>query len=124
MAFEPISFQAKTTIPAYRIVTVLTGTGDFVKVPAATTEYPIGVTTDTVLDTALGIPVQVSGLAKVEAGDTIAGGAFVAAANDGRGAVHAAVSAGSYVIGINVGATATAGQLMPVIIQPQWIDLP
>lgn len=124
MAFEPISFKASTTIAAYRIVTVLTGTANTVKVPAATSEYPIGVTTDTVLETALGIPVQCHGIAKVECGDTIAGGAFVASDNAGKAAVHAAVSAGSYVVGLNVGATGVTGQLIPVLIQPQWIDLP
>ena len=124
MSFDPISFQASTTIGANRIVTVVTGTANYVKVPSAATELPIGVTTDTVLDTTLAIPVQVHGIAKVICGDTIAGGALVASDNAGAAAVHAAVSTGTYVVGINVGATCVTGELMPVLINPFWVDLP
>jgi hypothetical protein len=87
----PISLKASTTISAYRIVTHATATANTVKVCAATSELPIGVTADTVLETGLAIPIVISGIAKVYFNDSCASGAMVASDSSGRAVAHASV---------------------------------
>lgn len=121
----PISFKVNATIGAYRIVTHLTGTANTVKVPAAVSELPIGVTSDTVLDTVNAIPVVCYGKAKVYFNDSCASGAMVAADSSGRAVAHASVSAGSYVIGTLIGPKVEdTGTIAEILVRPFWIDLP
>jgi len=121
----PISMKANTTISAYRVVTCLTSTANTVKVPAAATELPMGITLDTVLDTATGIPVAVGGIAKLYFNDTIASGRLVAADSAGRGVLHVDTTAGSYVVGILVGPTVAAtGTIAEVLINPFFKSIP
>ena len=122
----PISMKASTTIPAYRIVTNVTGTANTVKVPAAATELPIGITTDTVLDTApSSIPVAVGGVHKLYFNDTIQSGRLVAADSSGRGVLHVDTTAGSYVVGTLIGPTVAAtGTVAEVLINPFFKSIP
>ncbi len=99
----PISFKVTATIPAYRIVTAVTATANTVKVAAANTDCPLGVTMDTVLDTNCAIPVQCYGIAKVYFVDSCASGALVSTDSSGRAIAFAAVSTGSYCIGTLIG---------------------
>jgi hypothetical protein len=121
----PISLKASTTIPAYYIVTAVTGTANSCKVAAAATDLPLGVSADTVLDTNLAIPVIFSGIAKVYFNDSCASGALVASNAAGQGVAHASASAGSYVIGTLIGPKVEAtGTIANVLVNPFWIDLP
>lgn len=121
MSHDPISFKVATTLAAYRVVTCLTATAMTVKYPASTAEAPIGITTDTVLDTTGAIPVAISGLAKLEFNDTCASGALVAANSAGQGVPYSNVTAGGFVIGVLVGPKADAtGTVALVKIQPHW----
>lgn len=121
----PISMKASTTIAAYRIVTCLTSTANTVKVTAAATERCIGVTADTVLDTALAIPVVVAGIAKVYFNDTCTSGGLVSYDSAGRGVPHVDTTAGSYVIGVLLGPTiAATGTIADVLVQPHFKSIP
>lgn len=121
----PVSFKASTTIAAYRIVTALTSTANTVKVPASASECPIGITSDTVLDTSAAIPVVVGGIQKLYFNDTVTTGAFVASNSAGQGVPHVDVTAGSYVIGILVGpSVAATGTIADVLIQPKFKSIP
>jgi hypothetical protein len=120
-----VSFKASTTIAAYRIVTALTSTANTVKVPASASEVALGITTDTVLDTACAIPVAVAGIQKLYFNDTVTTGSFVASNNAGQGVPHVNVTAGSYVIGILVGpSVAATGTVADVLIQPMFKSIP
>lgn len=121
----PISMKVASTIAAYRIVTCTTGTANTVKVPAAATERPIGITSDSVLDTSSAIPVAFSGIQKLYFNDTVTSGALVASNNAGQGVPHVDTTAGSYVIGVLVGATVAAtGTIADVLIGPHFKSIP
>ena len=121
----PISMKVQSTLSAYRIVTMLTGTANTVKVPAAVSEIPVGITVDTVLDTTGAIPVAFSGIQKLYFNDTVTSGAYVAADSSGRGVPHVNVTAGSFVIGVLVGATVAAtGTIADVLINPHFKSIP
>lgn len=121
----PLSFKASTTISAYRIVTMVTGTADYVKVPASASEVAIGITADTVLDTSAAIPVVTHGIQKLYFNDTVTSGTFVASNNAGQGVPHVNVTAGSYVVGILVGPTVAAtGTIADVLVQPMFKSIP
>ncbi len=121
----PISLKASTTISAYRIVTLLTSTAMTVKVPAAASECPIGVSLDTVLDTGAAIPIAGPGsIAKLYFNDTIAAGRLVASDSSGRGVLHADVTAGSYVVGLSLEAVASTGTIAKIFVQPFFKSIP
>lgn len=121
----PISMKVQTTLSAYRVVTMLTGTANTVKLPAAVSELPVGITVDTVLDTTGAIPVAFSGIQKLYFNDTVTSGAYVAADSSGRGVPHVNVTAGSFVIGVLVGATVAAtGTVADVLINPHFKSIP
>lgn len=117
----PISMKVQSTIPAYYIVTNLTGTANTVKVPGGITELPIGITADTVLDTTSAIPVIIGGIAKCYFNDSCASGCLVASNNAGQAVPYVNNTAGGYVIGTLVGPTVnTTGTIEKVLIQPMW----
>lgn len=124
-----LSFKCGTTIPAQRIVSMVTGTADTVIMPSAKTVCPIGITVDTVQDITQGIPVQVNGIANLSFGDSVASGAFVEASATagltGTGVLCVEISAGSYVIGVLVGPSVqVTGSISQVLIMPQFHNLP
>lgn len=121
----PISMKVQTTLSAYRIVTMLTSTANTVKVPASASELPIGITVDTVLDTTSSIPVAFSGIQKLYFNDTVTSGAYVASDSSGRGVPHVNATAGSFVIGVLIGATVAAtGTIADVLINPHFKSIP
>jgi len=121
----PISLKAATTISAYRIVTMLTSTANTVKVPASAVERCIGISADTVLETALAMPINISGIAKLYFNDTVTSGNLVASDSAGRGVPHVDTTAGSYVIGVLLGPTiAATGTIAEVLIQPHFKSIP
>lgn len=121
----PISMKVQTTLSAYRVVTMLTGTANTVKLPAAVSELPVGITVDTVLDTTGAIPVAFAGIQKLYFNDTVTSGAYVAADSSGRGVPHVNVTAGSFVIGVLVGASVAAtGTVADVLINPHFKSIP
>jgi hypothetical protein len=122
----PLSFKVNATIGAYLGVTMVTGTADTVKVPAAVSEIPIGITLDTVLDTTASIPVSPIGtIAKLIFNDTVTSGAFVALDSAGKGVPHSNITAGSYVLGVLVGPTiAATGTIADVLINPIYKAIP
>lgn len=117
----PLSFLVQTTLSAKRIVTHLTGTANMVKYPASVAEKPIGITTDTVLDTTGSIPVAVMGVEWLQFNDTCPSGNLVASDSAGLGVAYVNNTAGGYVIGTLVGPTiALTGTIAKVLIQPHW----
>lgn len=125
MSHAPLSFKFATTISAYRIVTALTGTSNTVKVPANATELPIGITEDTVLETATAGQVAVGGIAKLFFNDTVTSGAYVASNNAGQGVPHVNTTAGSCVVGILIGPTiAATGTIADVLVNPHFRSIP
>ena len=121
--FEPISMKVASTLAANRIVKC--SANRTVAYPANATERPIGITTDTVLDTGAALPVKVAGVAKLQFNDTCAAGALVASNNAGQGVPHVDTTAGSYVIGVNIGAAVAAtGTISEVLIQPHFKSIP
>lgn len=121
----PVSFKVNATIPAYRIVTAVTGTANTVKAAAAASDVALGVTADTVLETTNSIPVIVGGIAKVYFNDTVTSGGLVAADASGRGVPHVNVTAGSYVIGTLIGPSVSAtGTIADVLVQPMFKSIP
>jgi len=121
----PISLKANSTIPAYRIVTALTGTAMSVKLPASAAECPLGVSQDTVLETGAAIPIAGPGsISKLYFNDTIAAGRLVASNNAGQGVLHADVTAGSYVVGISLEPVAATGTIAKIFVQPFFKSIP
>jgi hypothetical protein len=121
----PISMRANATIAAYRIVTALTGTAQTVKVPAGASEIPVGITTNTILDTTTSIPVAIAGIQKLYFNDTVTSGSYVASNNAGQGVPHVNVTAGSFVIGILIGPSVSAtGTIADVLINPHFKSIP
>lgn len=121
----PLSFKVLSTLAAYRIVAANTAGSMTVVYPSAATARPIGVTTDTVLDTTTAIPVAFCGVAKVQFNDTMSSGGLVAADSSGRGVAHSDTTAGSYVIGVLIGPAVTAtNTVADVLIQPHFKSIP
>lgn len=121
----PISMRANATIAAYRIVTALTGTAQTVKVPASTSEIPVGITANTILDNTTSIPVAIAGIQKLYFNDTVTSGSYVASNNAGQGVPHVNATAGSFVIGILIGpSVAATGTIADVLINPHFKSIP
>lgn len=118
-----VSLKVQSTLAAYRIVTMVTGTANTVKYPAAATERGLGITTDTVLDTTSAIPIAVGGIAKLTFNASCAAGHMVAPDSSGFGVQHADTTAGSYVIGIAL-ANCSTGTVADVLIQPGFKSIP
>lgn len=79
------SFKVASTLDAYRIVQMVTGTANTVQYPVTTATLFVGVTTDNVKDTTVSIPVKMSGLADLYFNDTVTCGDPVTADTSGRG---------------------------------------
>lgn len=120
MSNAPLSFAVAATLTANRIVAI-NGTGQTVAYATASSDKIIGVTLDDVKEITQAIPVQVTGIAKVYAGDSITVGALVGTNGSGQAIVYADVTAGGYVLGIMVGnKAAKSGTLVDVLINPFW----
>jgi len=117
-----LSFKVAATLAAQRIVAITAA--ETVGFPANNQALPIGVTTDTVLDTTSAIPVQVNGIAKVLVNDTISTAALVSSDSSGRGIPFSladtttALTLASAYLGPLIGATAVTGDIAQVLIQP------
>lgn len=119
----PISFSCASTIPAYRCVTATTGTAYTVKVAAACTDLPLGITTDVAQDGAT-VPVGIGGVLKLQFNQTVGSGEFVISDSSGLGIAYAGTSAGVYVIGTYIGAAmATTGTVGDVLFNPFFISV-
>jgi hypothetical protein len=118
-----ISLKVLTTLLAQRIV-ALNNTAHTAIYPAAVTSPQIGITMDTVLDTTGAIPVRVSGIAKVYMNDTCAAGDLIAGDSSGYGKKHVDTTAGSYVVGKALEASAATGTVIQVLIQPHFKSIP
>lgn len=122
----PLSFKSSITGTAYRILTMLTGTSDTVKLPASAAELPIGIGLDNVLETGASVPVAGPGnIAPLYFNDTVTSGAYVASNSAGQGVPHVNVTAGSYVVGVLVGPTiALTGTVADVLVMPHFKSIP
>lgn len=118
-----ISLKVLTTLLAQRIVALST-TPHTAIYPAAVTSPQIGITCDTVLDTTGAIPVRVSGIQKVYMNDTCAAGDLIAGDSSGFGKKHVDTTAGSYVVGKALEASAATGTVIQVLIQPHFKSIP
>lgn len=120
---EPISFKVLTTLLAQRIVAP-SSTPHTAIYPAALTSPMIGITTDTVLDTTGSIPVAIDGIAKLYMNDTCAAGDLIAGDSSGYGKKHVDTTAGSYVVGIALEASAATATVIQVLVQPKFKSIP
>src|SRR3990167_10846952 len=105
-----VPFRVAATLAAQRIVANITGTAHTCQYPVNTleTQLPLGITTDTVLDTTGAIPVAIAGVAKLFFNDTVTSGALVAADTSGRGVLYVATSIGAAYVGVLIGPTVAA----------------
>lgn len=117
------SFNVASTLAAQRIVGI--SAANTVGYPANNQTLPIGVTTNTVLDTSTAISVQVGGRAKVLFNDTVSAAALVASDSSGRGVpftlanTTTALTLASAYLGPLIGAAVAAtGTIAEVLIQP------
>jgi hypothetical protein len=86
------SFKATTTLAAYRVVAMVSGTANTVQYPEDIYRLALGVTIDDMGDTTDGVPVQMNGLAKLYFNDTVTTGALVGFDTTGRGVPFPAIS--------------------------------
>lgn len=120
--FSDLSFKVAATLAAYRGV-FLNGTASTVGYPTTTASAPIGVTTDTVLNTSMGIPVATSGERYLEFNDSVTSGALVAlnAAGQGVPAVGTTLT-NTYVIGRLIGEKVNStGTVAKILVFPHAI---
>lgn len=121
----PISFKVRTTLSAYRIVTLDTAGAGYVVYPSAASVKPIGITVNDVKDVNEAIPVCISGPQKCYFNDTMSSGGFVASDSAGRAVPHANVTAGSFIIGMLMGPAVTqTGTLAMVLVNPGFKSIP
>ena len=121
--YIPLSLKVLTTLLAQRIVALST-TPHTAIYPAALTSPMVGITLDTVTDTTTAIPVAVAGIAKVYMNDTCAAGDLIAGDSSGFGKKHVDTTAGSYVIGQALEASAATATVIQVLIQPKFKSIP
>lgn len=123
MSFAPVSMKASDSLSAYRIVTP--SAGNTVALADTTTDYPIGVTADEATAANQGVPVIVSGIAKVQFNDTCAVGGLVTTNASGQGIPAVATTAGIYVVGVLVGpAVSATGTIADVLVNPFQLQIP
>lgn len=123
----PIGFSVAATLSAFRIVTANTATAWGCKLPANATERPLGITSDTVLDTNQKIPVIVAGIAKLQMNETMTSGKMVAADSGGLGlgVPHVDTTAGSYIVGVLISPVVTVtGTIAEILVQPGFKSIP
>jgi len=120
-------YKVLTTLLAYRIVSVVTGTGYTVEYPDTATAFLVGVTENTVKDTVSAIPVLGPGeRAKVYFNDTLASGELVSSNVSGQGVpfVHsAATTTGMTIVTSYIGplvgeSVALTGTIAEVLVAP------
>lgn len=120
----PISLNAQSTIPAYRIVK-----GGSAAMSAAlddtVTAFPLGISTDTVLETGAAIPIAGPGsIAKLYFNDTVSVMGLVASNANGQGKPHVDATAGSYVVGIALEPVSATGTIAKIFVQPFFKSIP
>lgn len=122
------SFKVSDTLSAYRVVVAVSGTARTVSYPDTTGVLPIGITIDDADSTALAIPVQLNGIAKLNFSDTVTAGGLVGFDTSGRGvafsygttATAATILTG--IIGVLVGPSiADTAAVAEVLIHPQLV---
>lgn len=118
-----ITLKVLTTLLAQRIVALST-TPHTAIYPAGLTSPMVGVTLDTVLDTTGSLPVRLSGIAKIYMNDTCAAGDLIAGDSSGYGKKHVDTTAGSYVIGQALEASAATATVIQILIQPKFKSIP
>ena len=118
-----ISLKVLTTLLAQRIVALSTTphTGIY---PAAVTAPQVGISINEVTDTNQAIAVQVGGIAKLQMNDTCAAGDLIAGDSAGLGKKHVDATAGSFVVGQALEASAATGTVIQVLIQPRFKAIP
>jgi len=117
-----LSFKVVATLAAYRGV-FLNGTANTVGYPTTTASAPIGITTDTVLNASMAIPVRSAGIAELEFNDSCTSGALVALNSAGQGvpAVGATLT-NTYVIGRLIDDKVnTTGTVAKVLLNPHSV---
>lgn len=121
--YIPLSLKVLTTLLAQRIVALST-TPHTAIYPAGLTSPMVGITLDTVTDTTTSIPVAVAGIAKVYMNDTCGAGDLIAGDSSGYGKKHVDTTAGSYVIGQALEASAATATVIQILIQPKFKSIP
>lgn len=112
------SFKVASTLAAHRIVYV--SAAETVAYGDTVTNFPIGITQDTVLDTTMSIPVKTNGLSFLEFNDSVSAGGLIGCDANGKGIPFAGVASTTcFAIGILVGSKVnTTGTVAQVLISP------
>lgn len=122
MSYAPVSLKAANTLSAYRIVK-LNG-ANAVSVTDTTTNVPVGVSQDEALAASQGVPVAVSGVARLYCNDTIAAGGLIMTNAAGQGVPAVATTAGVYVIGVCLDTVSATGTIARVLVNPFQLQVP
>jgi len=116
---EPIGLIAGAAIVRRRFVKV--SAAQTVINTVAATDMAVGVATESEATAGLNVPVQMFGVAQVEAGAAIAAGAQVTSDASGRAAT---VAAGNTSYGIAITAAAAAGETVMVLLATPNVNGP
>jgi len=118
MSYNTISLRPANTIPANRIVRLsAANTCDY---GVTATNFPIGVSLDTVLDTTCALPIQIDGIARIYFNDSVAAGALVTTNTLGMAVPFSAagLTGTAYAVGILLGAKVNAtGTIAEVLLR-------
>ncbi len=119
------SFKVATTLAAQRIVAISAANTVAYTSAQPSGQLPIGVTTDTVLDTTGAISVQLGGRAKVLFNDTVSAAGLVTGDSSGRGVplvlsntTTSLTLTSSYIGVLSGAAVAATATIAEIIIQP------
>ena len=119
MSYSPVSMKQGDSIAAYRIVRV--SAADTVAVHSASTDVPFGITNDNANGSNQSVPVNISGICRLQFNDSVVAGGLVMTDAVGRGIPYVAASTGNYSVGILIGPKVNAtGAIAEILLQPSW----
>jgi len=117
MSFQTISLRPTSTIPANRIVGL--NSANTVGYCTASTQMPLGISLDTVLDTTASLPIQLNGIGRLYFNDSVTAGALIGCNSNGCGIPYVATTNTTYSIGILLGASVDkTGTIAEILINP------
>jgi len=118
----PVSMRVADSLAAYRIVRC--NGSHQVALSTAAADAIFGVSQDEATKSNQGIPVAVSGIAKVYCNDTITAGALVMSNGAGQAVPAVATTAGVHALGVCLDTVSATGTLAQVLINPFQLDIP
>ena len=116
------SFKCASTIPAQRIVSLVTGTAQTVEFADTTSSHRIGVSIDQSrgpASTDQSVPIALNGEHKVYFNDTVTSGGLVTSDSNGYAVPYASASLGAAYVGYLTDAdVAATGTIAKILVMP------